>query len=158
MRTGNIRRRRKIVGSAPSASRADSGGMGQEAGPRCRPYKLAGTPLQRYYEPIRLPSGHLRGYGFPRGCCAQGTCRKGLSVPKCHLSARAVPSNPGKSSGCFPVFTTDVGFSKSGRLATSTSVTRPKWVQAFRFTARTFAGRLLHLTDYSASTTGQLHG
>ena len=68
------------------------------------PLRSAGiTPLQRYYEPLRLPIEPPRGYGFPHsltlGLCAKRHSNGSLRFLAI-LSASAVPSHPGEPGRC----------------------------------------------------------
>jgi hypothetical protein len=54
------------------------------------------TPLPRYYEPIRLPEQPANGYVFPPAVEAWGLTGPGLPGSSTALSARAVPSHPGR--------------------------------------------------------------
>jgi hypothetical protein len=104
------------------------------------------TPLQRYYEPLRLPIKLRCGYGFPRLVDAWPTRPASLQrvsqVPddsvgiRCPLSPRRA-----RSLHLFVASRSMAGFTPSGRLATLTCLTRPDSGSRFRITADAFAFR-----------------
>ena len=57
------------------------------------------TPLPRYYEPIRLPVRPAAGYVFPPTVEGRALTGPGLPGSLTDLSARAVPSHPGRPDG-----------------------------------------------------------
>ena len=58
------------------------------------------TPLPGSYEPIRLPARPADGYVFPPAVEARTLTKPGLPGSLTDLSARAVPSHPGRLGGC----------------------------------------------------------
>ena len=58
------------------------------------------TPLPRYYGPIRLPARPAGGYVFPPAVEDHLFTGPGLPGSSTDLSARAVPSHPGRPDGC----------------------------------------------------------
>ena len=86
------------------------------------------------------PSGS--GYPFP--------ALPGLPGSSTDLSLRAVPNHPGRSGECLLIASPPIsGFIILGRLATSTSVTRPNRVHLRYGSQVCFPG--FRQTDYSAS-------
>jgi hypothetical protein len=89
------------------------------------------TPLRHYYDPLRLLTEPQDGYEFPfrvagnRARDYQHFARSLRFLPV--LSVPAVSNHPGKlvRSHSFVVRSYDTGFTTSGWLTTSTSLTRP---------------------------------
>jgi hypothetical protein len=104
------------------------------------------TPLQRYYEPLRLPVEPRRSYGFPHLVDAWPTRQESLErvsqVPddsvgiRCPLSPRRA-----RSLRLFVASRSMAGFTPPGGLATLDCLTRPDSGSRFRITADAFAFR-----------------
>ena len=94
------------------------------------------TPLQRYYEPLRLPIEPPRGYGFPRLVDPWPMCQASLErvsqVPGDSVGIRC-PLSPRRARPlqAFVASRSVTGFTLSGGLATLKCVTRPNRVHAF---------------------------
>ncbi len=58
------------------------------------------TPLLHYYGPLRLPARPSHGYVFPPNVAGLSRTTPGLPGSSTDLSARAVPSHPGRPDGC----------------------------------------------------------
>ena len=100
------------------------------------PLRSAGiTPLQRYYEPLRLPIEPRRSYGFPRLVDPWPTCQASLDrvsqVPGDSVGIRCpLPPRRARPLQAFVASRSVTGFTLSGRAGHLKCVTRPNRVHA----------------------------
>ena len=109
------------------------------------PLRSAGiTPLQRYYEPLRLPIEPPRGYGFPRLVDPWPMCQASLErvsqVPGDSVGIRCpLPPRRARPLQAFVASRSVTGFTLSGRAGHSQMRNEAESGSRFRITADAFA-------------------
>ncbi len=130
------------------------------------------TRLPRYYEPVRLPAAADAALWIPPRCCTHVCATPGLPGPSAVLSARALPTHPGRLDECVCSLLPHrsqaspplQGWPPSRRVTRSNRV-RIRWAHAFAVTAASRLARPYTRPNRSVSRTQlpshagpQLHG